>query len=814
MPSRIPLTTPALILALLGALHPRGAAAQAPPAIEDRTRGMQRLDGFLPLYWDSLGGKLFLEVPTLDRELLYYVSLPTGLGSNDIGLDRSQLGAERIVYFHRVGPRVLLVQPNYDFRATSDNQDERRAVEESFAQSVLWGFTVEAATAGRVLVDATTFALRDAHGVLRALKAANQGRYELDATRSAVYLPHTRAFPRNSEIEVTLTFTGDTPGEWVRDVTPTAEAITVRERHSFVALPDSGYAPRPNDPSSGYFGVTWQDFAAPLGAPITQRYLARHRLRKKDPAAAVSEAVAPIIYYVDRGIPEPLRSAVLEGARWWSQAFEAAGYRNAFRVELLPDSADPMDARYNVIQWVHRATRGWSYGDALLDPRTGEIIKGHVLLGSLRTQQDYLIAEGLQNPYPAGTERAAAAEALALARLRQLAAHEVGHTLGLMHNYIASAQGRSSVMDYPAPLVRLAGDGSFDFSAAYAAGIAEWDKLAIAYGYEDFPPGTDVPAALRRMLAEGRKRGLTFLTDEDARPTGSAHPQAHLWDNGSNAAAELTRQMALRRSALDRFGVSAIRQGMPLATLEEALVPLYLGHRYQAEAAAKVVGGVYYTYALRGDGQEPLRPATAAEQGRALSALLATLDPTALALPRSLLALIPPRPVGWPAHRELFGRTTGLTFDALSPAITSAGLTIELLLDPARAARLVEQHALQPALPGLGAVIDRLVRATFDRQGADEYQAEINRSVQRLVAEQLQALAARATLPQVRAIAVLKLAALERRAELGRMKGDEAQRAHYTLLAQELGRFRERAYGAAALPAGLTPPPGSPIGEE
>jgi hypothetical protein len=824
---RHPLLARALVLPALAvslATHPAAAqgpggdasAAQSPglPSIEAKTRGLERHEGFIPFYWDAATGKLWLEIPRMDQEMIYNVSLPAGMGSNDVGLDRGQLGGERIVSFRRVGPKVLMVQPNLAYRAVSNDPNERRDVEESFAQSVLWGFTVGAESNGRVLVDATDFAVRDVHGVVQALKSNRQGDYRLDASRSALYLPRTKAFPRNTEIEVTLTFTGDNPGQWVRDVTPTPEAITVRERHSFIALPEPGYTPRVGDPRSGYFGIQYADYAQPFSQPLVQRFITRHRLQKRDPNAAVSDPVQPIVYYVDRGAPEPIRTALVQGASWWNQAFEAAGYRNAFRVELLPDSADPMDVRYNVIQWVHRATRGWSYGASVIDPRTGEIIKGHVSLGSLRDRQDYLIGEGLTSPYATGDEEPAQLSALVLARLRQLAAHEVGHTLGLSHNYIASAQGRTSVMDYPHPLVSLRPDGTVDLSNAYPEGIGAWDKVSIAYGYQDFPTGTNERAALERIIQEARSRGLTFLTDQDARPAGSAHPQTHLWDNGTEAAAELDRMMTIRRAALSRFGETAIRRGMPMATIEEALVPLYLFHRYQAEATSKAIGGQWYTYALRGDGQVPTRPVSAAEQERALSALLRTLSPAELALPRPLLAKIPPRPFTFDPHRELFERNTGLVFDAVTPAASAADITVSMLLQPERAARLVVQHAIDPTLPGLDAVVDRLVSTTFRHPAdRDAYQAEVNRAVEAVVVRRLMDLAASAPMPQVRAIATARLEAMRRSFADG-PQPDPAERALSVLFAREIGRFLERPWADTQRVNVPTPPPGSPIGDE
>ncbi|MFN0157115.1 MAG: zinc-dependent metalloprotease [Bacteroidota bacterium] len=802
-----------LILFTTSALFGQSKPDTQPVLITEKTKEMVKHTGFHNFYWDARAGKMYLEISRWNAEFLYMNSLPAGVGSNDIGLDRGQIGNGRIVKFQRTGPKVLLVQPNYSYRAISNNPDEQRSVEEAFAQSVLWGFEVIAEQDSLVLVDATGFYLRDVHDVVGALKRTQQGPYRLDASRSAFYLPRTRNFPRNTEVEVTLTFTGDEPGGWVQQVVPTPEAITVRQRHSFVQLPDPGYRQRAMDPRSGYFGIGYQDYATPISEPIVKQFIARHRLEKKDPSASISEAVKPIVYYVDRGAPEPIRSALLDGARWWNQAFEAAGYSDAFRVELLPDSADPMDARYNVIQWVHRATRGWSYGNAIVDPRTGEILKGHVTLGSLRVRQDFLIAEGLVAEYEDGRVTDPRMEQMALARIRQLSAHEVGHTLGLQHNYIASAANRASVMDYPHPLATLNADSTIDISRAYADGIGEWDKVTIAYGYQDFPHGVDELKALNDIIMNAAERGLIFLTDQDARPQGSAHPQTHLWDNGANAVDELNRVMQVRAVALRNFSEKKIRTGVPMAMLEDVLVPVYLSHRYQVEAAVKVLGGLQYTYVLRGDGQVPTTMVPPDEQRRALLALMTTLKPDVLALSESILALIPPRPAGYDKTREHFRGRTGMTFDPLSAAEASAQLTVSLILNPARAARLVEYHSRDKKYPGLDEVIDELLRGTWYAAHGTGYHAEIRRVVDNVVLNNLMSLATneRAS-SQTRGIALLKISELKERLERDKkMAKDVDQRAHF---ARALSLFKtfEDDPGEMSFSSPVDLPAGPPIG--
>lgn len=784
------------------------AVVSSAATIAEKTAGTQKMAGYFPMYWDEKSGKLWLEVDKLDQDFLYASGLAAGLGSNDIGLDRAQLGAERVVRFERVANRVFLVEKNLNFRAVSNDAAERAAVEQSFGRSVHWGFAVEAEDGGKVLVDATPFFLRDVHDVAGTLARQRQGSFRLDANRSAFYLPRTRNFPKNTEVEVTLTLTSDQPGPLVRRHAPFAGAITIREHHSLIELPDSTYKTRDLDPRAPFNGIEFMDYATPVSERIVKRFIARHRLEKK---SGSDEPVKPIVYYVDRGAPEPIRTALLEGASWWNQAFEAAGFRNAFRVEVMPADADPMDVRYNVINWVHRSTRGWSYGGSISDPRTGEILKGHVTLGSLRVRQDYMIAEGVIAPYEEGKPVSPKMLEMGLARLRQLSAHEVGHTLGITHNFAASVKNRASVMDYPHPWIDLAGAGAPTLDNAYATGIGEWDKISINFGYRQFAPGEDEKKGLDAILRKAASEGYQFITDSDSRPEGSAHPAGHLWDSGANAAAELNRLLQVRARALERFGENSIRAGEPWSNLENVLAPVYLLHRYQTEAAAKSVGGLYYTYSIRGDGQKITEVVPGAEQRKALDALLATLKPEALALSPKLLAMMPPTAFGYDRDRENFRGRTGLTFDAQAPVEAAAGLTARLILNPQRAARLIQQRAADPAIDGLGEVIDRLVAATWKGAKPAGALGEVQRTVNTVVLYQLMALVHdTSAAAQARAIGWAKLEGL-RKYLGGAGVADPLWQAHFEFAAAQIKYYQENPK-EIPITRPAEAPPGQPIG--
>ena len=832
-----------LILAFV--LSPLAALAQvvstpppvgpaSPATISAKTTGMKHTDGLLPIDWDAQAGKLYLEIPHLgpdgrSADLLYVNTLPYGTGSNDLGLDRGQVTEGRIVRFERSGPKVLLIEPNMAFRASSADPEEQLAVTQSFPESVLWGFTVAAESGdGAVLIDATDFFLHDAHGVSDRLAGLKQGTYKVDATRSAIALDDTKAFPKNTEVEAELTFTTEAPltGEFVSDVTPDPHAMTIRERTSFIELPPPGFTPRRFIPRAGYFPSSYRDYTAPLGDPLDQIYILRHRLNKKDPnCMSACEAIAPIQYYVDRGAPEPIRTALLEGARWWDQAFQAAGWaKGTFQVDILPAGADPMDIRYNIIQWVHRYTRGWSYGEAVADPRTGEIIKGNVTLGSLRGRQDYMIAEALLSPYTdsasdAGKRGDDPMLRMVLARIRQLSAHETGHTLGLAHNFAASTVSQGdSVMDYPHPLATLGADGKVDLSHAYAVGIGEWDKVAIDYGYREFAANTTSEAertALNKILSAADHAGQVYLTDEDARPAGSASPVAHLWDNGRDPAAELDRVLAVRAAALKNFGEQAIRPGTPMAQLEQTLVPLYLYHRYQTEAAVKEIGGLDYRYNLRGDGLPNPAVVDPAEQHKALTAVLKTLLPQTLTLPESLLNILPPVPPGYPRNRESLPSHTGLTFDPVAAAESAADLTLKVLLDPARASRLIEYHMRVPGSPGLREVLEAVSSTVAARpEGGHTLSSEVARAVEFRGLEATLALAVNPVASsQARAIARSHIANLLKQWTSTPAPQDSAEAIHRAALIERIEDFeRDPAKFTPAAP--VEAPPGMPIGDD
>ena len=816
----------------LGALVPPVVAQDALPGIEDKIEGTTPMEGFFNLYWDDGKGVLYWEIDTSRGEFLYQVSMGSGLGSNPVGIDRGQLRGTHVLEAKRVGPRILLMEPNYQFQARSDNPTEVQAVRDAFASSVYWGFDVVAQTGDRVLVDATPFFVRDARNVIGQIAQRNQGNFRLDASRSAIHLPATRSFPENTEVESLLTFTSDNPGGLVRGVAVNPEAISLRQHHSFIQLPDDGYRTRIADPRIGVNGPTIFDYATPIDEDLRLRLVARHRLQKRNPAPGPSEPVEPIVYYVDPGTPEPIRSALIEGASWWADAFEAAGFIDGYRVEVLPDGVDPQDIRYNMIHWTHRRTRGYSYGNTVTDPRTGEIIRGVVNLGSLRLRQDYLHGQGMVAPFvgtvgggdasmgsmSCGLAAAPSFEYLAqlagnsdafemaLARVRQLSAHEVGHTLGFPHNYLASTYGRESVMDYPAPLVEIDGDGNLDLSNAYVQRIGEYDKLSVNWLYREFAEGTDEAAALEDIVAQGIRDGLLFMAHSNNNFIGAGHPYAGVWDNGANLVDHLKHEIRVRNIGLQGFGENMVRIGQPLSDLEFVLLPLYMHHRFQLRAAAQSLGGADYRYALKGDGQTPLAIVPGEEQRDALETILSALTVDFLALPEAVVAMIPPAAFRY-EEGEVFAGHTELLFDPLGAAEAAADFTVGEILHPQRMARLVVYGGMGD-YPNLEEVADRLIDATWGAAAeGDEFRLRVQHAIQRAVADRMMQQASSAgTMTEARAVLSDRLDRLA-----GRLEALAAPSPHQHLVAADIRRWQERIENTTPGPS-LQLPPGDPIG--
>ncbi len=785
-------------------------AQDTTPKIADKTKGLVKKEGLLTYYFDVNNEKILLEIPPPNAKgevgsYLYVEGLVGGLGSNEIGLDRGQIGGTEIVNFKRLAGKLLIEVPNLQYRAVGGSDGERQAVKQSFAPSIIWaGKVIAQDPDGRALVDFTSFIIRDAHGVTDTTRS--QGALTLDKERCTFDPDACLAFPENLEFEALLTYQTSTPGPEIRRTVPDPKSVTLVQHHSLLKLPDDGYSPRRFDPRSGSFPLTYYDYATPLTEPLEKKIISRFRLEKVDPSAARSKVKKPIVYYVDHAAPEPIRSALLEGAKWWAEAFDAAGFIDAFRVEILPENAHPLDVRYNVIQWVHRSTRGWSYGGSVVDPRTGEIIKGHVSLESLRARQDRLIFEGLLGTEKTGTGAKDDPIQLSLARIRQLSAHELGHTLGFAHNFAGSTYGgRASVMDYPAPLVKLAANKTLDVSDAYGVGLGSWDRHTVAFAYSQFPPGSNEKAQLEAIVQKSIDQKLVFLTDQDSRSEGGSNPLGVLWDNGSDPIRGLVDAMAVRRVALDNFGAHNLPQDQPLSLLEQVLVPVYLYHRYQLDGAVKMVGGVKYTFAVNGDGQAPTSPIEGSRQRTALDTVLATLKPAELDLSNSLMALLGATPFGYGASPEQFTRTTGPTFDLIGAATTAADMAIRPLLNPERCARLVDMNRRDSALPGLDEVISKLIAATFSSSSKNARWIEIEQAIQWAVVRRLMDLASGSGVSSgVRSRAMVGLE------NIARLPGASG---HQRLVNSEIKRFMDRPFGVVTppmLPA--VAPPGMPIG--
>ncbi|MEO7966571.1 MAG: zinc-dependent metalloprotease, partial [Gemmatimonadaceae bacterium] len=783
---------------------------QPPAGIAGKTRGMEKRDGLVPLWLDDKAGKIYFEIPRDSMRVLFFQQLSTGLGSNPIGLDRGGGGASDVARFDRNGDRVLVVLENWSYRSSlAGNAAMAEGIAESFPASTVASLPIVAEESGRLLVDATDFVFRDWQSVAQTLARLEEGTYALAKERSSIYKPYTRAFLDNTEIDVMSTYVASgRPGRTVSQIVPDGRAFTLRQHLTFVKLPDDNYKPRKLDPRVSFFGINFNDYAQPVQGMLEQRWINRFRLERTNADDPNSPIKNPIVYYIDRGIPEPMHAATVEGAKFWEQAFDRAGLRGGFVVRDLPEGADPMDVRYNMVLWINRNERGWSFGGSTSDPRTGENLKGIAHMDSHRNRTAYNIYAALMgaDPSPADTH-------YVLGRVRQVTAHEIGHTLGMAHNYIASTDERSSVMDYPAPRIRLDSRGEIDLSNAYAMGPGPFDVFAVHWGYGIFPAASEADS-LAAIVKDGLQKKMLFMSDADARPDFASDPRNNLWDDAESATAFLKHQMDVRRVAMKRFGERNIRAGEPIGTLQERFVPLYMFHRWGINSSVKAIGGLEYSYAVKGDGQQATRPVSSAMQREALGLLLQSISPTELAIPDSVVTLLAPRPFGWSGSVELFESRVRPGFDELETARSLAQYVIDGMLQRDRAARLVQLSWRQTNALTLGETIAALRKATLDARATTRRDSALVRVTSRALIDRLLMLAAdNNASPDARAGAEQSLREIAAVARTRQVAGPLEARAHQASLAADIGRW----FDHGELPkttVALRAPPGDPFGED
>ncbi len=777
-------------------------------SLASQTQGFEHREGFIDLYVSDTKGKVYANLPKAENKgvslrLIYTARLTAGLGSNPIGLDRGWGDSGQLISFREVGGKVVIEVENLMYRASANEALEKKAVNESFARSFIGSMDVLArGSNGEMLVDLTEFLKRDALSIIPNLAAADQGSFSLVKDRTVIQTNAVLSFPDNVEMDVFLTLSSAKPGSEVSSTAANGRDVTLIQHHSFVRLPDNNYTPRRSDPRAGAVEEVHFDYSAALTDTIERRLARRFRLEKINPDAAQSKVKKPIIFYIDGGAPEPVRSALIEGASWWKEAFEAAGYSDAYQVKVLPDDIHPLDVRYNVVQWVHRQTRGWSYGGGVSDPRTGEMLKGHVNLGSLRVRQDRMIFEGLSGTAKLNSGDSDDPVELALARIRQLSAHEVGHALGFAHNFAASTYDKQSVMDYPAPDVRAV-NGALDFSYTYGVGIGEWDKFTTRWLYAD-----NTKAQRETLIANARAKGLAYVADRDARSLGTAHPRGSLWDNGADPVSALNQVTEVRAIALRNFDRSRIQDWQPLSDLNKTIVPIYLFHRYQVAAAGKVIGGISFDYSLAGDNNPGMRLTPPQEQRRAAAAIIGTLDPGFLDLSNHTLALLTPSLGSFSiadSQREMFGSLSYPSFDLISAADVSANMKFDVLLNPTRLARM-DEHKRRDANQLSPQDLFKMINSYVMKSPNRNRQVSIAETVRTRYASRLMDIIGSDASASVKAQAQKALMNLSR--SLGSQNTEKSR-----WLSQEIERFSKRP--VKTMPATLKAqkaPPGGPIG--